>query len=285
MDNRVRYTRQNIISNSFYQLPKFLFDAEFNKLSNDARVLYALLRNRHEISIRNEWYDENGEVYLYFKREDMQSILHLSGKTVTKAMKDLKDFRLLEEVRQGISKPNKIYLLSAIIAYSDIENAGNLENPLKRNIYGSRSVNFTGQETEILRPNQNKEIHNNISHVQSCHTKDGQDKDRTTVQAYETIIKSNIGYDTFLNPQDKALIDEIIAVMMDAITTKGEHIRIGGESKSRQLVRSQLLKLQSEHITHVIDSYRSLETPVTKKKQYLLTMLYNASMELGAEKY
>jgi len=58
MSDRQRYTRQNIITNAFYQLPKFLFDAEFHKLSNDARVLYALLRNRHEISIKNGWYDE-----------------------------------------------------------------------------------------------------------------------------------------------------------------------------------------------------------------------------------
>ncbi|MCL2188450.1 MAG: replication initiator protein A [Defluviitaleaceae bacterium] len=49
MDNRQRYTRQNIVTSAFYQLPKFLFDAELANLSNDARVLYALLRNRHEI--------------------------------------------------------------------------------------------------------------------------------------------------------------------------------------------------------------------------------------------
>jgi len=64
MSNRVRYTRNNILSNSFYQLPKFLFDTELADLSNDARVLYALLRNRHEISIKNGWYDVNDEVYL-----------------------------------------------------------------------------------------------------------------------------------------------------------------------------------------------------------------------------
>ena len=115
MNNRTRYTRQNIVSNNFYQLPKFLFDAEFSNLSNDARVLYALLRNRHEISIKNEWYDENGEVYLYFKRNDMQSTLQLSENTVMKAMKDLKSNALVEEQRQGFAAPNKIYLLTSIV--------------------------------------------------------------------------------------------------------------------------------------------------------------------------
>ena len=110
--NRVRYTRQNILLNSFFQLPKFLFDDEFSELTNDARVLYAILRNRHEISIKNGWVNENDEVYLYFKREEMQAVLGVSAKPVIKAMHDLKVYGLLEEIQQGLGKPNMIFLLT-----------------------------------------------------------------------------------------------------------------------------------------------------------------------------
>lgn len=112
MNNRIRYIQQSVTTYAFYQLPKFLFNDEFADLSSDARVLYALLRNRLEISIKNGWCDKNGEVYLYFKREDMQSMLHLSKRSVINAMNDLKEYNLLEETKQGLGRPNKIYLLT-----------------------------------------------------------------------------------------------------------------------------------------------------------------------------
>jgi len=122
-NKRMRFTRQVVITNTFLQMPRFLTAGEFagNKLSNNARVLYTLLFDRHRISLLNEWFDENGEVYIYFKREEMESQLGLSERTVSKVMQELKDLFLVEEKKQGMNRPNKIYLLSPII--------GNDENP------------------------------------------------------------------------------------------------------------------------------------------------------------
>jgi hypothetical protein len=120
---RVKYTRQSIISNTFFQMPRFLAAGEFagNKITNNARFLYTLLLDRHRISIKNNWFDGNGEVYIYFKREEMETQLGLSERTVSKVIQELKDFFLVEEKQQGLNKPNKIYMLSPII--------GNDENP------------------------------------------------------------------------------------------------------------------------------------------------------------
>ena len=120
---RMRYTRQSIVTNTFYQMPRFLTAGEFagNAISNNARILYTLLSDRHRVSVKNGWFDENGEVYIYFKREEMEAQLGLSDKTVVKAMQELKNHTLVEEKQQGLNRPNKIYLLSPII--------GNDENP------------------------------------------------------------------------------------------------------------------------------------------------------------
>jgi len=55
-------------------MPRFLYTGEFagNRMSNNARNLYALLFDRHKIIIKNDWHDKNGEVYIYFKREEME---------------------------------------------------------------------------------------------------------------------------------------------------------------------------------------------------------------------
>ena len=125
----MRYTRQSIITNTFLQMPRFLWAGEFagNGISNEARCLYTLLLDRHRISIKNGWFDENSEVYIYFKREEMVNMLGISERTVSKVMQELKDLLLVEEKKQGLNKPNKIYLLSPIVG--DGENLDQYVDP------------------------------------------------------------------------------------------------------------------------------------------------------------
>jgi len=111
VNNRIRYTFDEIQCAAFYQLPKFLLEGEFENLSNDARVLYTLLKDRHELSIKNDWYNEKGEVYFIMTRLEMESMLKLSPKTTRKVIKELKTLNLIEEERRGNTQPNLIYLL------------------------------------------------------------------------------------------------------------------------------------------------------------------------------
>src|SRR5690554_2897761 len=103
--DRTRYTIENVVNNRFYQMPKFLFEGEFKNLSNDARVLYSLLRDRHDLSLKNNWVNENNEVYLIYTREEMANILGCSQPTVRKAINQLKELDLMEEERQGLNRP------------------------------------------------------------------------------------------------------------------------------------------------------------------------------------
>jgi hypothetical protein len=74
-------------------------------------------------------------------------------------------------------------------------------------------------------------------------------------------------------------VDEFVAIIVDVIMSEGGTIRIGGEDKPRELVRSRLLKLDYDDIEHAIDQFKSVTERITKKKQYILTMLYNCKME------
>ena len=106
-----------------------------------------------------------------------------------------------------------------------------------------------------------------------------------TIKNLESFFKANIRYMDFWEsqPHDMRLIDEIIAVMVDAAITPGEYITVSGESKPRELVVGRLKwKLDHRHISHVIDQYKTVTSPIKKKRQYLLTMLYNATLEHDA---
>ena len=47
---------------AFYRIPKVLFtDEYFRNLSSDAKVLYGLMLDRMALSIRHQWFDEEGK--------------------------------------------------------------------------------------------------------------------------------------------------------------------------------------------------------------------------------
>ena len=124
-NERIVTTRQVVITGSFHQMPRFLTSGEFtgNKLSNDARVLYTLMLDRYKLSLKNGWYDDNDDVYIYFKKEEMEFQLGLSKMTVLKVTRELKGHLLVKETKQGLNRPNKIYLLSPVIASTESQSS------------------------------------------------------------------------------------------------------------------------------------------------------------------
>ena len=70
---------------SFIRIPKLmLFDPKFKDLSLGAKMLYGLLLDRMNNSIKHGWIDENNHVYIRYKIKDIQSALNLSENTATK---------------------------------------------------------------------------------------------------------------------------------------------------------------------------------------------------------
>jgi hypothetical protein len=96
----------------FYQLPKFLFeDNYFSKMTTEAKVMYALLKDRFELSKINNWIDEENNIYLLYTNKQLCSILQYGEPKIIKLKKELEKFNLIINERQGLNRPNKIYLL------------------------------------------------------------------------------------------------------------------------------------------------------------------------------
>lgn len=97
---------------SFFKFPKpFIYDEKYKTLSNNAKMLYMLLFDRLELSLKNGWHDKEGHVFQYYTNEQLMIDLNCnSNKTIIKIKKELKDAGLMTEVRQGMNLPNRIYL-------------------------------------------------------------------------------------------------------------------------------------------------------------------------------
>jgi hypothetical protein len=98
------------------------------------------------------------------------------------------------------------------------------------------------------------------------------------MDAYRELIRENIGYDGFVRerPYDAGQLDEMVEIMVEAVCSSKETLRVAGNNFPQAVVKSRLLKLDREHIVFVFDCLKENTTQVRNMKQYLLTVLYNA---------
>jgi len=100
---------------------------------------------------------------------------------------------------------------------------------------------------------------------------------------WREIILENIEYDLIIGEDgyDRDSVDEAVEQIVDAVSSSKDYIRVGGESRSADVVRSRLLKLNRFHVEFVLDCMKENTTRIRNIRQYLLTALYNApaSME------
>ena len=112
MPNFEKYNLSQVKTERFYQLPKYLFeDTYFKKMSAEAKIMYALLKDRFELSIQNEWVDKNNNIYFIFSNKHLCEYLGYAEQKIIKLKKELVNFNLLTQERVGLNKPNRLYLL------------------------------------------------------------------------------------------------------------------------------------------------------------------------------
>ena len=102
-------------------------------------------------------------------------------------------------------------------------------------------------------------------------------------ETYRQLILENIEYDILC--QDRKLrkddLDEIVEIMVDTVCANKPFIRVSGEDKPADVVKSRLLKLDSGHIQFVLDCMNENTTKVRNIRQYLLAALYNAPVTIS----
>lgn len=187
MRNRIRCNAAEYSRNTFYQLPKYLFTEEFKGMSYGAKVLYALLKDRHELSVQNGWVDDKGDIYLVMSRDEMCELMDVTAKTIIKFINEIKQFDLMEEDRRGLGKANLIYILQ-------IKTCKN-STPRHGKITGQDMDNFHANDTD-----RNQTDFNDISRargepVKRLKKKSNNDSSFDTDEFYELAKKKS--YDTY----------------------------------------------------------------------------------------
>ncbi len=157
-----------LLFESFIQFPRELLNREeYKVLSPNAMLLYSILTDRLGLSFKQiesnkkiQFYDAKGDMYVIFKREEIQEKLHIGRSAVDTAVLQLKECNLIKETKQGKSMPNIIYLGKTI---------GMIENEKIEEIRSAQNQHSGVQEinthecikSTVHNNNNNKYINNN----------------------------------------------------------------------------------------------------------------------------
>ena len=174
----IPYKSNETLEHKYYQIPQELFiNAKYkNKLNLDSKILYALLLDRLSLSQKNHWIDEDNNVYLIFTREEVQEKLNLSDKTVTKSFKILMEVNLVQEKRQGLGKPNLIYV-GKINRKKYDSSIGNFTTELSEKVRNSKNNNSYNKNSKKTKSNFEQREYDDLSYLYANNNWSGINKD------------------------------------------------------------------------------------------------------------
>ena len=260
---------------TFYRVPKVLFTEDcFWNVSTDAKLLYGILLDRMNLSARNGWLDEEGRVYIIFTIEEIKGALGCAEKKAVKLLDELEqEFRLIERRRQGLGKPNLLYVKDLYAGLSQ-SNYWKYENHtsggMKTELPGVPKSN--GSNTEKINKTDNSET----DLIYPAELQEEEQYRRYFKEALELEILEQ-GY-----PADKAVLYEILELLVETVTSRKKFLRICGEEKPKEVVKSRLMKLDSSHIQYILECLKENSTQIRNIKQYLLATLYNAPVTVDS---
>ena len=189
---------------TFYQIPEIFFTriqhnengyvkltSSYTGLSSDAKLAYGALYNRCKLSISSfqkgnrDYVDENGAVFLIFTVSDLMLLLDKGKMKVTKIKKELQEHGLLREVRQGLNKPNRLYLQLVDANLEIVEHYSSNGELLKRvNAFGKVLYEKVPQSLDNSESIKNGRPQNGLQNV---HESDGINTERSqTESSYDT---------------------------------------------------------------------------------------------------
>ena len=257
----------------FYRVPKVLCtEEEFRDLSSDAKLLYGLLLDRVGLSKRNGWIDEAGRVYVIFSHENVKEALCCADGKATKLFSELEIHGLIERIRQGQGKPAIIYVKNFIRSVRDY--AQTCEN------HKSRLAKIATQDLRKSQPNNNESNNTDDSKTYPIYQMDSEMDERASYREY---FMMQLEYEYLLKqyPYQEQVLLEILELIIDTVCSNREFIRIAGDKKPVEVVKSRFMQLESSHIQYVLTCMEQNGSRIRNIKQYLLASLYNAPLTIN----
>ena len=135
---------------------------------------------------------------------------------------------------------------------------------------------YSAPRGERCAPNQY--LYNNINnYFNNNHPSINADE----MDVIEELVKENIDYEILKQRYTDGMLEEMVSVMVETICGTAPTVRIGNNEFPREVVKSQMLKINSEHVEYVIDCIRKNTTKIRNIKAYMLKCIYSAPQTIS----
>lgn len=233
------FTVEENYKERFYQLPKVFFtNPNYKDLSNDAKIAYAILRDRLQLSIKNNWIDTEGNIYFIYTVADLEVILNCGNKKINKIKKELENVDLLIQKRQGLNKPNLLYLLKPAITKNDIYEIDKAENEVE--------------------PLQDKEM--SKGHVQKCQKDTSRNVEKTRLE----MSKGHTNDTDFIDTDNKDTESNDMNDMNDIKTSHSSHTNHFIKHHDEESLKHTLLQEFPQLIKSYLNNFSYDELKILK---------------------
>ena len=293
----------------FLPMPLMLIkDDSFKNLSDSAKILYSLLLNRTSLSSKNNWIDENGDVYIIYTLKEIEEDLNCCEQKALKSMKELKDIGLIESIRQGLNKPNIIYVMNfATELKYGTKNINDFKSPIisrNNDFHGSRTMKIENQEPCKSRTSNTNSNNNNLSNTDisiypaqnESENLDSQPTEQEPIDLIDNndieIIRETVADKICLGEllyeyhgkEDK--INELYEAVCDVLTdTTAPTIRVGKRQLPAITVKQAFVTLGKKHMIYVLRCLEDNSGNIKNNaKGYIITALYNSVHTVGIYK-
>jgi len=267
---------------SFVRVPKLLLQHEaYQRISSEAKLLYSLLLDRVSLSHKNGWKDKQNRIYIIYPIAEVMEEMNCGKNKAVQLLDELEQKAgLIERKRQGLGKPNLIYVKSF---FRTVDNFGE-RHFLKFENQTSGGLNIKPQEVSESNPTNTDNKKTNMNQTDLSFLPGRESKRNDAYAQYEAYFREELEIPILIqgNRSEKGTLEGILDLLAETCSSKRKTIRIAGDDKPIEIVKGRLMKLNSLHIQYVLDCLKENTTDVRDMKQYLLTTLFNAPVTIDS---
>ena len=283
---------------TYFRIPRLLITSpRFKNLSVEAKLLYGIMLDRMSLSVKNEWYDEDGRVYIYFTVEEICEDMNCGRDKAMKLLGELdtrKGVGLIERVKQGQGKPTKLYVKRFTTREIPPQPEKKPDPPMPpqevdfADVQTSEFPTSRGRDFRLAEVEKTDPSYNNINQTDFSHTDPSISPLSPSARQMEidrcdqrAAIKMRIDYDLLQQEYPYDDVDCLLEMLVDVMTSTAPTIRIGGQIFPIDTVKQRFSQLDKEHIAYVIDGIKQTTTKINNIRAYMLTALYHAPVTIG----
>ncbi|MDQ8692319.1 replication initiator protein A [Streptococcus sp. IsoGale022] len=290
VDNGRISLAQGLGSESFYQLPKVMIGSKYySKLKSEAKMMFMLLRDRMGASIENarkgdmRFVDDNQDVFIYYPIEELVEDLGWKRDKVMSLKKQLIKYDLIDEVRQGLKKANRIYVKNVEtrieLLNMDFEQKKQSENPVKSPEVGKTDFKKSEKSTSRGRENRLQEVgksdssKNKSSEIKQSENKNNIDSSRKAGADSLSIQKKS--EEKYIQPEYYSLLQVIADSYNDKFAYDYNRREIYNLTHRQKMLIGQFLADGYMTSQEILDTIERMPFDTEQPLAYLLKCLEN----------